>query len=143
MTQASKGLYATRLVDLTFTVMALGSATLLINGGTLSMSGVSGAQANPAAGLYLFAMVTLIAIASCIAHVFDRRGWDDYMGQVVSQSALIGMVTVLLTGPLFDFLIAPNFALRAPDLMIQGMVPIAAFAWSVGYAFLRWKGTNT
>ena len=143
MPSPAKGLYAPRLVDITFAVMGLGSSALLLNAGKLNMSGVSGADADPATGLYLFGAVILVAIASCIAHIFDRRGWDDYMGQIVTQSALIGMVTLLLVGVVFDFLIAPTMAIRTPDLMIQGMVPIAALAWACGYAFLRWKGTNT
>lgn len=142
MPSPAKGLYAPRLVDLTFALMGIGSAVLLAKGGDLASPFAAGVLANPMAGLLMLVSVILIGMASCIAHAFDRRGWDDYMGQIVSQSALIAMVTILLSGVVFDFLIAPNFALRAPDLMIQGMVPIACLAWALGYGFLRWKGTN-
>ncbi len=142
MTQTAKGLYATRFVDITFAVMAVGSAVLLTNSGKLPAAGIAAEDTNPLSGVYLFGAVVLVAISACIAHNFDRRGWDDYMGQIVSQSALIGMITVLLSGAVFDFLIAPAFGARTPDLMIQGMVPIGAFAWAFGYGFLRWRGTN-
>ena len=143
MTAPGKGLYAPRFVDVTFLVMGLGSAALLVNNAALANLPLSSSAATSLGGWLLLGSVALVARASCFAHAFDRRGWDDYMGQIVTQSSMIGMVTVLLSGVLWDFLLAPQFGLKTPTLMIQGMVPIAAFSWSVGYGFLRWKGTNS
>ena len=142
MTSPAKGLYAPRLVDLTFVLMGLGSAALLIKGGSLPVERALGPSPDPASGLYLFAAVLLVVLASCLMHKVDQRGWDDYMGQVVSQSALIAMVTMIIVAPAFDFLIAPTFGLMAPAMLIQGMLPIACMAWAIGYFFLRWKGTS-
>ena len=75
-------------------------------------------------------------------HKVDQKGWDDYMGQVVSQSALIAMITIIIVAPLFDFLIAPTLGLMVPAMLMQGMLPIACLAWAIGYFFLRWKGTS-
>ena len=143
MTSPGKGLYAPRFVDLTFGVMGLGSAVLLANSAAFAPLTLRAASAHPLSGWLLLGSVLLVAIASCAAHAFDRRGWDDYMGQIVTQSALIGMVSVLLVGVLRDFLLAPVIGVRNPELMVQGMVPIAALSWSVGYGFQRLKGTNS
>ncbi len=142
MPRPAKGLYAPRLVDITFALMGFGSAALLFKGGTLSIPPATSTAAEPYSGLAVFALVVLVALSACLAHKIDRQGWDDYMAQIVAQSALIGMVTVLLAGVAFDFLLVPWLGLAAPGLMIQGMVPIACLAWAIGYGFLRWKGTG-
>lgn len=142
MPNPSKGLYAPRFVDALFAIMGAGSAVMLINGqnavlpqGETSIASLS--------GLFLLGLVTLIAMSACLYHAIDRKGWDDYMGQIVTQSAMIGMVTVLLTGVVFELLVGPNVALTRPPSMIQGMVPVAALSWAIGYGFLRIRGTNT
>lgn len=142
MPSPAKGLYAPRLVDLTFAAMGLGSAVLLFKSQGFSAPHALNSANAPMTGVVLLGLALLIAIVACFAHKTDQRGWDDYMGQVVSQSALIAMVTIILAGALFDFMIAPWLGIAAPDMMIQSMVPIACLAWSIGYGFLRWKGTS-
>ena len=142
MPQPAKGLYATRFVDITFAVMGLGSAALLYNAGALILPHTVTAANKAWVGPVLLGAVFLIALSACLYHKIDQRGWDDYMGQIVTQSALIGMVSILLTGVVYDFLIAPWLGATAPAMMVQGMVPIACLAWAMGYGFLRWKGTS-
>ena len=142
MPQPAKGLYTPRLVDFTFALMGLGSAVLLYNSGALLAPHAISASNSGWIGLALLGSVLSIGLSACVFHRIDQRGWDDYMGQVVTQSALIGMITILLTGVVYDFLIAPWLGTAAPAMMVQGMVPIACLAWAMGYGFLRWKGTS-
>ena len=142
MPQPAKGLYTPRFVDVTFAVMGLGSATLLYNAGALTLPHSIIAANEGWVGPVLRGAVLRIALSSCLFHKIDQRGWDDYMGQIVTQSALIAMVTLILSGVVYDFLIAPWLGATAPALMVQGMVPIACLAWAMGYGFLRWKGTS-
>ncbi len=142
MPHTAKGLYAPRLVDFTFGIMGLGSAVLLANGQSLALPPIHAPLPPLLSGTIVLATVVLIGISACVMHRIDRKGWDDYMGQIVTQSAMIGMVTLLLCGVAIDFLLGPLLSVDSPRSMIQGMVPIAAFAWSIGYGFLRWKGTG-
>ncbi len=142
MPHTAKGLYAPRLVDLTFAIMGLGSAVLLANGQALAVPQPGAPSAPLPSGLIMLATVVLIGISACLMHRVDRKGWDDYMGQIVTQSAMIGMVTLLLSAVAIDFLLGPAFDVAPPGSMIQGTVPVAALSWSIGYAFLRWKGTG-
>ena len=142
MPKAAKGLYATVFVDATFIIMGGASALMLLAGqdkllpqGTVDVGSLS--------GLFLFALVVLVALSACLYHAVDRKGWDDYMGQIVTQSAMIGMVSIILTGFTFELLLGPNVALTRPPSMIQGMLPIAGLSWAIGYGFLRIRGTNT
>jgi len=132
MPTPAKGLYAPRIVDLTFGAMGIGSAILLLNTPSLATPPATSTASAPLSGLATFALVVLVALSACVAHKIDRRGWDDYMGQVVTQSSMIAMVTLLLTGVGFDFLLSPWLGLQVPALMIQGMVPIACMAWAIG-----------
>lgn len=142
MPQAAKGLYAPRIVDVTFAAMGLGSAALLASGSEIANTLVTPNASAPFSGLFLLGTVILIAISSCLVHQIDRKGWDDYMGQVVTQSAMIAVITTILAAVAFDFLIAPAFGLSLPQMMIQGVLPIICGAWAIGYFFLRWKGTT-
>lgn len=141
MPRPGQGLYAPRFVDIAFAIMGIGAGMLLALGSQLPVQATLSPQASSAAGFILFGAVLLTAFASCLVHHIDRRGWDDYMGPVITHSAMIAIITLLLVGVGFDFLLAPNFGLKSPDSMIQGMVPIACLSWAIGYFFLRWKGT--
>ena len=142
MSGTAKGLYATRFVDLTFILMA-GSAALMMLSGQKPILPQGTAGNGSLSGLFLFALVLLVALGACLFHAFDRKKWDDYMGQIVSQSAMIGIVSTIVSGAIFDLLIGPNVALTRPPSMLQGMVPVAALSWAIGYGFLRVRGTNT
>ena len=141
MPRPAKGLYTPRIVDLTFAVMGLGSAVMLVQTGSLART-TPAIAAHPYQGLILLGCVAFIALSACAYHFIDRRGWDDYMGQVVTQSAMIAMVTIILSGIVIDFLLTPAAGITLPRLSVQGLIPIACFAWAIGYGFLRWKGTG-
>jgi hypothetical protein len=142
MPSPAKGLYAPLFVDLTFAIMGLGSAALLYYSSSFSAPHALIDANTSLTGVALLALALVTAVIACFTHKTDQRGWDDYMGQVVSQSALMAMVTIILTGTVFDFVVAPWLGISAPPMMIQGMVPIACLAWSIGYGFLRWRGTG-
>lgn len=141
MPKPAKGLYAPRIVDLTFGVMGLGSAILLFQTGNLVRTPPAIAP-HTYQGPILLGCVALITLSACAYHFIDRRGWDDYMGQVVTQSAMIAMVTIILSGIMIDFLLTPVAGITLPRLSVQGLIPIACLAWAIGYGFLRWRGTS-
>lgn len=141
MPSPAKGLYAPRIVDMTFAVMGIGSGVVLFQASKVSIPATE-AVLHPQHGLILLATIAAIALSACAYHFIDRRGWDDYMGQVVTQSAMIAMVTIILSGIAIDFLLAPLAGFSLPRLSVQGMIPIACLAWAIGYGFLRWRGTS-
>lgn len=143
MTTRAKGLYAPRLVDIAFAVMGIGSATLIVARDFTIAAGNSNGIAHPLAGLAILGLLAVIGLATCLYHHIDRRGWDDYMGQIVTQSAMIAMVIFILFATVFDFLLGPALETEAPAKLIHLALPVACGGWAMGYGFLRWKGTNT
>lgn len=142
MPKTAKGLYAPRVVDLAVGLMGLGSAALLAFGPMQPNPDIMASSIHPLAGPLLLASVVICGIAACLFHRIDRRGWDDYMAQIVSQSALIGMVTFLLSAALAE-IGAMNFMSGINPLpMMRGAIPMATLAWAIGYFFLRWRGTG-
>ena len=139
----STGLYHPRFVDLTFALMGAGSIVLLFNidFDEAIPPALQGATTVP--GWAMLALLLLTTLATCLYHRIDRKGWDDYMSQIVTQSAMIAMVSVILVSTLFDFLVGPALNSAAPRMMIFGTLPVACGAWALGYGFLRWRGTNT
>ena len=142
MPTQSKGLYAPRLVDGAFAFMAAGSVFIIANAPALPVPEAA-TTTGMTSGFILLATVALVGLASCLVHAIDRKGWDDYMRQIVTQSALIGMITVFLTGAAWDTFISPNLGYARPGNFTLGMIPIAALSWSIGYFWLRIRGTNT
>jgi len=142
MNKRSQGLYAPLLVDLTFGFMGLGSIFILAFGPTNTPPATAIASDKSNGGFVIAACVILITLVSCIVHKWDRKGWDDYMQQIVTQSALIGMVSLLLAGVLWDFVLTPMFGMPVSPRLVLSMIPIACTAWSIGYFYLRFNGTS-
>ena len=146
MPNPAKGLYAPRIVDATFALMGLGSAVIIVNSSSIAANAPPHAAApifsDTVMGLAMLACLLLVSLVTCLFHSVDRKGWDDYMGSIVNQSAMIGMVTLILFSALFDIFVAPAIGGQAPSRLILSTVPIACLGWSLGYLFLRWKGTN-
>lgn len=141
MPKPAKGLYAPLLVDITFAVLGIGSAALL---GLGSQKGIAipEQQVPASAGPFLLAIVVACGVAACLYHRIDRQGWDDYMAQVVSQSALIGMVTLLMAAAIGELAAVQILGSPLQLPLMMGALPMAALAWAIGYFFLRWRGTG-
>lgn len=142
MTSPSKGLYAPRLADVTFALMGLGSSFVLAIASGQIESVFPALENGAKLGPIILGLVLVFGLSACAMHRFDRRHWDDYMAQVVTQSALIGMVTLILSATFGEVLALHFFGgpIRLP--MIMGAVPMACLGWAIGYAFLRLRGTG-
>ncbi|WP_284125407.1 hypothetical protein [Parerythrobacter aestuarii] len=142
MPQTSKGLYAPRLADLTFAIIGTGSLAILGFGAERPDLPMLEGEFQARAGHWLLAFVVAAGIATALSHRFDRQRWDDYMRQVVAQSALIGMVTFIIAAALAEVTAFHLFGVPISRPMTLGAIPMAGLAWSIGYAFLRWRGTG-
>lgn len=142
MPQTAQGLYAPRLADLTFGVIGLGSLYILGFGAERPDLPLLDGDFQNRVGQWLLAFVALAGLATAISHRFDRKRWDDYMRQVVSQSALIGMVAFLVAGALAEVTAFHMFGGPISRPLALGALPMAGLAWSIGYFFLRWRGTK-
>lgn len=142
MPRPAKGLYSPVLVNLIFALMGIASAAKL----ALSRLPRDLPSLEPAAhdllGFVMLASVVVCAIAACLYHRVDRRGWDDYMGQVFTQSAVIAMVSLIMSAVVADLIAVKILGAPIQLPLIAGTVPMAGIAWSMGYFFLRWRGTG-
>lgn len=137
-----KGLYAPRFTDLTFGMMGIGSALLLGFGPHNAEARLQSTVFDPMVGTLVLGFVVVFGIAACLYHRIDRRSWDDYMAQIVSQSALIGMVTFLMAGAVGEIVALQLLGGPVQLPMIMGGVPMACLGWAIGYGFLRVRGTD-
>lgn len=89
----------------------------------------------PLLKIAILAGLTLITglIATFFA-AFDKRHADDYFFQLMSSSAIIGIVTAMFVHIIWDFIYGP---LRGDD-----MVAVMMAGWSLGYFFYRIRGLN-
>ena len=142
MSQSRSILYAPRFADLFFGLAGIGSTVLLVFGSSRQVPQAQAGEPAGFPGIALAGAVILIAILSCFVHRFDRKGWDDYMFQVVAQSALIGMVSLLIAGMALDFVLSPWLGVPQSRQMVHGMIPIALTSWTIGYFYLRLRGTG-
>lgn len=142
MGQSKITLYKPRFADLFFGLAGVGSTTLLIFGSSRPVQQAASSAPSVSLGLALAGAVIAIAMLSCFAHKIDRRGWDQYMFQIMAQSAYIGMISFLIAGVALDFLLSPWLGLPQSQQMVLGKLPIAVTSWAIGYFYLRVTGTE-
>lgn len=142
MPKPAKGLYHPIVVDLVFAAMGGASAFALFRLQSPNSAVVLDASERSLAGPLLLGCVILCGVAACLYHRVDRRGWDDYMGQVFQQSAVIALVSLIMAAVAADLIAAKVLGAPIQLPLVSGTVPMAGIAWSLGYFFLRWRGTG-
>lgn len=78
-----------------------------------------------------------LAIASVVTFLsaLDKRRADDYFFQLISNGAIIGIVTTMFVHLIWDLIYGP---LRGDDIIAVMMA-----GWSLGYFFYRVRGLNS
>lgn len=142
MPKPAKGLYSPTMVNLIFALMGVASAAKLAFMTLPAELAALDRSSSDMIGPVMLASVVICAVAACLYHRVDRRGWDDYMGQVFTQSAVIALVALLLAAVMADLFAVKVLGAPIQLPLISGVVPMAGIAWSMGYFFLRWRGTG-
>ncbi len=82
----------------------------------------------------LAGLTLVIAFIATLAAAMDRRKVEDYYFQLMTNGAIVGIVTTLFINLVWDLLYGP---LRGDDV-----IAVMLASWSLGYFFYRVRGLN-
>lgn len=86
------------------------------------------------------ALTSLIALYAVWAAKFDRQCAEDYVFQLVTNAALIAVITAMLSHAIWDFSMLNARGLPKPTSgEIMGVLMLS---WAMGYIFYRARGVN-
>jgi hypothetical protein len=93
-------------------------------------------------GVVLCATVIAVSLLSCLTSRLDHRYADDYLFQLLAQSAMIAVVAIILVSIAKDLVLLPLFGGTQAPLMIITVIPVVGLSWALGYFYLRLRGTG-
>ena len=117
-------------------LLTVSIAILVISGLKAEASEFAPPPLFPKIAFLVGAMVALSAIATVGAKL-DRRHLDDYLFQMISNGAVIGIITTLLVNMVWEI---GNEIL--PPITTDDLMAVMLGSWSLGYFFYRWRGLN-
>lgn len=82
----------------------------------------------------LAGLTLIVAFIATLAAAMDRRKVEDYYFQLMTNGAIVGIVTTLFVNLVWDLLYGP---LRGDDV-----IAVMLASWSLGYFFYRVRGLN-
>ncbi len=85
--------------------------------------------------LVLAGLTVIIAFVATYAAAMDRRKVEDYYFQLMTNGAIVGIVTTLFVNLVWDLLYGP--------LTGDDVIAVMLASWSMGYFFYRIRGLNT
>ncbi|GEM_PF-1348859 len=142
MTSFTKAIYSTRYFDWVFALGAVLCLMVLLFSASREFP-LPPLPSQPVLyGLILCATVFAIALLSCLTSRLDHRYADDYLFQLLAQSAMIAVVAIILVSVAKDLVLLPLFGGSQAPLMTVTVIPVVGLSWAIGYFFLRLRGTG-
>lgn len=142
MTSFTKRLYSTRYFDWVFGINALLCLSALLISAGADLPIAPEVDRPILFGLAMCATVIAVSLLSCLTSRLDHRYADDYLFQLLSQSAMIALIAIILVTIVRDIVLLPIFGAPPTSLAIITVIPVIGVAWATGYFFLRWRGTG-
>lgn len=142
MTSFTRKLYSTRYFDRVFGLSAILCLAGLLLSATREFPLPPLPEQPIVYGLVLCATVIALTLLSCLTSRLDHRYADDYLFQLLSQSAMIALVAIILVAIAKDLVLLPLFGGPQATLMMVSVIPVAGLSWALGYFFLRLRGTG-
>ncbi len=142
MTSFTRKLYSTRYFDWVFGLSAILCLAALLLPATRESPLPSLPEQPIVYGLVLCTTVIALALLSCLTSRLDHRFADDYLFQLLCQSAMIGLFAVILVALAKDLALLPIFGGPQTTLMTITVIPVVGVSWPIGYFFLRLRGTG-
>lgn len=130
---------STKFADISFSVLAL-AGTYLIFKEPKSAALIIDSW-NPWAELGAAIILTTIMAAYAVwGAKLDRRCADDYVFQLVTNAALIAIITTIMSHAIWDLSFLNERGLPKPTT--GDMLGVMILSWAMGYGFYRMKGFN-
>lgn len=138
MKRLTKKLYTPRTFDILFAIAGLLSVAALARVVGLPAEAIAPA-ANPVAkAAALIGALFAATLFAAWASRFDQRMADDFLFQTLTKSAYVAMMTIVVVFASWLLLFADNLG----DLGGRAMLATICAAWSLGYFYVRIRGTN-
>lgn len=142
MASFTRKIYSTRYFDWMFGLSAILCLAALLLPATREFS-LPQLPVQPIVyGLVLCATVIALTLLSCLTSRLDHRYADDYLFQLLSQSAMIALVAIILVAVAKDLVLLPVFGGPQTTLMTITVIPVVGVSWATGYFYLRLRGTG-
>lgn len=142
MTSFTKRLYSTRYFDWVFGISALLCIFAIALSADADLPVAQDAERPILFGLAMCATAIAASLLFCLTSRLDHRFADDYLFQLLSQSAMIALFAVILVTIIRDMVLLPIFGAPQTSLTMITVLPVIGVAWPIGYFFLRWRGTG-
>ena len=122
--------------DLIFGVMGLGSLAALLAQAGRGVPAIAAAEQPLRVGATMVGVLVAAAVVATSSSRLDRAK-DEYVYRLLSRSALIAMIALVLATTLWFGGLEENLGeLSGPQVLALGLG-----AWSLGYLYVRIKGT--
>ncbi len=90
--------------------------------------------------MLLAAATLVVAILAVLGTKIDRRCTEDYIYQILSNAALIAVVTAVMMNMAWGIVTVVDISM--PRLTGQMMTGIVGFSWCTAYYWYRWRGVQ-
>lgn len=131
---------STRFADISFSILALAGTYLIFKepkSATLAVDSWNPWMETAAAIL----LTSLMALYAVWGAKFDRRCAEDYVFQLITNAALIAVITCIMSHAIWDMSFLNERGLPKPTS--GDMLGIMVLSWAMGYGFYRLKGFNS
>ena len=142
MTGFTKAIYSTRYFDWVFGIGGILCLAALTLSALKEFPLPSPPEQPILYGVVLCATVIAVSLLSCLTSRLDHHFADDYLFQLLAQSAMIAVVAIIVIAIARDLVLLPLFGGPQSTSMIVAIVPVVGLSWAIGYFFLRLRGTG-
>ena len=130
---------STKFADTCFVILAIAGVTLIFKEDSSAQLAIE--AWNPwVETVGAIILTALMAMWAVYGTKLDRRCADDYTFQIVSNAALVAVVTALFSHAIWDFSLLNEQGLPKPTS--GDMVGVMILSWAMGYGFYRFRGLN-
>lgn len=85
-------------------------------------------------------LTSIMALYAVWGAKFDRRCAEDYVFQLVTNAALIAVITAMMSHAIWDFSMLNERGLPKPTS--GDIMGVLMLSWAMGYGFYRARGVN-
>jgi uncharacterized membrane protein len=137
MKSLTKKFYTPRTFDVLFAIAGLLSVAALARVAGLPAEAIAPATSPVAKAAAAIATLFAAALLATWAARFDQKMADDFLFHTLTKSAYVAMATIFIVFTFWQLLFAGSLG----GLGGRAMIATACAAWSLGYFYVRIRGT--
>jgi len=126
-------------VDIVMLILVVAGTTLLFSGPDKAAAYVVPVSAAAKAGLAVLA-TAIIALLATWGTNMDRRCAEDYVFQLITNAAVIAVVSTMFVHLIWDMSFLNEMGLPKPES--SDAVGVMMLSWAFGYYFYRFRGVK-